>query len=261
MNVVGLKGIQDWVTSYTFSPTTFPKSLILEGDMGSGRHLVANLINQNLSLSNEPVMEITDDISSDLIDGIYTSTTPVVYFIDGSKLSVSNQQKILKLIEEPPLYAYMIISCKNRFQLSETIRNRCIIKSMDTYSAEELGFFGGIDILIANTPGKQILWKNEDIPTIRNICKNIFEYIKTVNYPNLLSISGKFKYGEKDSGHDFNLFLSLLKEECKEAYKRGIIPFEVVSRTASFMSDCSISNLNRKNLLELYLTDIRYDTY
>lgn len=258
MNIIGLDKIQDWIAAYTFNVESFPHALILEGPYGGGRHLISNLIAEKLDI--EEVEDITDNISRELIDDIYLSPTQKVLIIDGSKISKANQQKILKLIEEPPVNSYIIIICENKWQVLETVRNRCFIKKLDTYTQAELSNFGSLPHIIANTPGKQLEWSSENLLEIENICNNILAYINTVNYPNLLSISSRFKYTDKDEGYSFSLFLELLKRSTLKAYQEGLVPFSIVLITQEFVRDCYLPNVNKKNLLEAYLTDIRYDT-
>lgn len=255
MNIIGLTNVKNWITS----TSSIPSSLLIIGDFGSGRHLVCNLLAEKLNVSSSNIQDLSKDISQERIDEIYLQLDRHLFIIDGSKISIINQQKLLKLIEEPPNNAYIVVLCESKNQVLETIRNRCYTIYMDRYSFEELKVFGNIDPTIANTPGKQLLWGKEDLNSINTICENIFKYLKTVNYPNFLSISGRFKYTDKDDGYAFELFIALLRKNCNTAFFNKLISFKVVEKTFSFINECSLPNINKKNLLERYLTDLRYD--
>ena len=61
---------------------TFPHSTMLVGDLGSGKHTICDYITNKFGL---PKFDITDKISQETIEEIYTKVEPIFYIIDALK--------------------------------------------------------------------------------------------------------------------------------------------------------------------------------
>ena len=62
-----------------FTLDTLPRTILLEGLKGSGRHTLINYISNKL---NMPVQDISNDLTLETIEEINTRVHPYVYIID-----------------------------------------------------------------------------------------------------------------------------------------------------------------------------------
>ncbi len=141
---------------------------IISGEKGSGKKLLADLFAQTLQCERkgtEPCMEcqsckqalslnqpdiirvihekpntisvedIRTQINGDIM--IRPSSSPYkIYIVDeAEKLSVQAQNALLKTIEEPPVYAVLLLLTTNAGMLLQTIRSRCVILELKPVSS------------------------------------------------------------------------------------------------------------------------------
>ena len=136
---------------------SFPRSVILLGEKGSGRHTIAEYISLKLHIEK---VEIRTPVSYEDIEQFLTRPQPYLYLFDASLLSIKQQNVILKFLEEPLKNCYIIIVCQTKQQLLDTILNRCQIWTLETYTPETLKkMFPQVtdfQLSIANTPGQVI---------------------------------------------------------------------------------------------------------
>ena len=70
MNLVGLESVTEYIDKNNLD--TFPHSLILLGREGSGKRTTSEYIAEHLGLN---LVDITDNLSEELINSIYRSIT------------------------------------------------------------------------------------------------------------------------------------------------------------------------------------------
>lgn len=153
-----------------FSTGRFPHAVILQGDPGTGRHTLARLLAQALvcrdrehapcgvcpscvraqagshpdirsfagsgasgSLTVETVKAMTEDASRSPLEAELR-----VCLVDiGDNTLPAAQNKLLKLLEEPPGNTVFLLICKNARSLLETIRSRAQIVTLTPPALEE----------------------------------------------------------------------------------------------------------------------------
>ena len=91
MNITGQTNLLNTLNQYTID--SFPKSSILVGERGCGKHLISSYIAEMLKLS---LIDITENISQELITSIYENPIPAIYLINTSKITEKEQNMILK---------------------------------------------------------------------------------------------------------------------------------------------------------------------
>ena len=134
--ILGQEELCEKIDSTTID--SFPKSTLLIGKLGSGKHLLSSYIAQHLNL---PLLDITEQLSNELITDIYLQIEPKIYLLDMSKLSVMQSNSILKLVEEPLKNSIVILLGESDSQIIPTILNRCSIWRLKPYSREQLKEF------------------------------------------------------------------------------------------------------------------------
>ena len=140
---------------------------IISGEKGSGKKLLADLFARTLQCERkgtEPCMEcrsckqalslnqpdiirvmhekpntisvedIRTQINGDIMIRPYSSPYKIYIVDEAEKLSVQAQNALLKTIEEPPVYAVLLLTT-NAGMLLQTIRSRCVILELKPVSS------------------------------------------------------------------------------------------------------------------------------
>lgn len=238
----------------------FPKAVLLLGDKGCGKHTYLSLISEKLNLTS---IDITDVVSFEYILQLYSRSIPSIYYIDIDKFTEKKQNVILKLLEEPPMNAYIVLLSSNRSLLLPTIINRCIIYEFEKYNYQELSSFvesgSNVELIceIYRTPG-QILSSNIDtIVKLYELCEKIITRMKDSSYPNALSISEKINYVDEYDKFDLMAFFNMMNYVILERYKNicdnTIIDYmkTTIDYRTKFEQD---NRLDKQRLFENYLT-------
>lgn len=133
MEIIGQKKIIDFIDTSSFD--SFPRSLMLVGEKGSGRKTICEYISKKFNLIMEPLlpddvvnMSLTQ-IIKERIDAIYTDTSlPRLYYIDGDFFISRGRgelNSLLKLLEEPLPTIFLVFFCETTANVLPTITNRC----------------------------------------------------------------------------------------------------------------------------------------
>ena len=235
---------------------TMPRSLILFGEEGCGKHTYCNLMSDKLGL---PLVNITEIISLDYINEMYSRVTPTIYIIEASGISIKEQNMLLKFIEEPLKNSYIIILCESKNSLLPTILNRCNIWNFEQYSREELNSFNVIDsYLIANTPGQILNLKSVDIEPIVKLVDSIIEKMKNASFTNALSISNKIAFKDEKDKIPLKLFnkvfLNRLSLKIKENQSSDLLGmYKIVSQ---YLKDSNVPKIDAKILLDNLIVNL-----
>lgn len=191
---------------------TLPRSLLLLGEYGCGKRTLVKDISSKLNIQIE---DITEELSLETIDRINSSVFPTIYTIDSTKITVKEENVILKFLEEPLNNAYIILLCENKNQLIDTIINRTVVWSFEKYSKEFLSEFldekDSREILnICETPGQIIELKSYNIDEMLSLANDIFEKIKYANLPNALSLENRFAFKDEKNKLNIDIFSKVL---------------------------------------------------
>lgn len=234
----------------------FPRSLILFGENGCGKHSYLNLISNKLNLD---VIDMTESISLDYINEIYFKTNPHIYMIDASKISIKEQNMLLKLIEEPLKNSYIVLLCENKHSLLPTILNRCCVWGFESYSKEELSSFGIEDVYnIANTPGQLLELKKVDIESIIKLADNIINKMGSASISNALSISNKMAFKNEKDKLNPKIFNSVLINRVSNKIKEAPNPLilEMYKLISKYNSEISIPRIDAKILMDNLIVNL-----
>lgn len=210
--MVGQKNLINKLKSYDID--SFPHSVILLGEEGSGKHLICNYIKDNIV--KLPLLDITENISDEYINMIYRNPNPSIYVVDIEKMTEKEQNILLKFIEEPLKTAFIILLCENRNALLNTVYNRCVVFEMDLYTKEELNQFITNDedreliLSVLRTPGKILNTNLSNIRAIYDLCDKMIDKIHIANFSNTLTIKDKINYKDEYNKFDLNIFFDIL---------------------------------------------------
>jgi len=202
----------------------FPGASILLGERGCGKHTLAKDIATWLGLDE---YDITDSLDFERISGIYGKQSPGVYVADLTDASVREQNAILKLLEEPPSNAYIILLAECEENVLETVLGRCVKYRFGAYSDAELYEFilsrhdlgDGVERAIpyCRTPGKLSALNSETVAGTESLCDAIVNRIGSSSFPNAMSIVKKVNYKDEYDKFDFGLFVGTLRKKAYES--------------------------------------------
>ena len=218
--MIGQKKLLEKLNKYTID--SFPRSIILMGEEGSGKHTVANHIKEDIL--KLPLYDITNEVSNEYITKIYLNPNPAIYLINLNNMTEKQQNVLLKFIEEPLETSFIILLTESRVNVLNTILNRCIIFEMDSYSKEELSNFISekenkeLILNVIRTPGKIKSIDFDNLIGLYNLCDNIINKLSIASYPNTLSIVDKINYTDEYNKYDINLFFDTLTYKLSNAF-------------------------------------------
>lgn len=256
--MIGQERLKSKLFSYTLSD--LPHSILLLGEEGCGKHTLVKELSTHLNLS---LVDISNSISLDTIEDINVSPTPTMYLIDTSVLTERHQNIILKFLEEPNNYTYIVLIATNKSYLLNTIVNRCIVFEFDIYTKSQLEEFiqdkSNMDRIleVCDTPGK-VLSLNGNLNDLDKLCNTIVEKIHSANFANTLSIVNKVNTKDEFDKFDFKLFFNVLLISCYRHYvdtkdAKYLNMYKFISEYRKRTRD---SRLNKELLLENFLTNL-----
>ena len=214
-HIIGLESIKKNVENYTLD--TLPHSIIILGKQGSGKHVIVNLICEKF---NFELIDITKDLSEELVENIYRYPNIRSYMIDLRLITEKNQNIILKLFEEPPVNAFIFILANNSNQVLPTVLNRGLTIYIPRYDYNDLIVFAkskNINLQdrykhIIETPGDilSLYSNNTNLDKLEELIDKISSKLNIASYSNTLTIANKLNYSDEYDKFDIKLFLDLL---------------------------------------------------
>lgn len=235
----------------------FPHTLLLSGDRGCGKHTLVKYISDKYGLD---VRDITEQLSLDTINDIYSSVVPTFYLINTDNISIREQNVILKFLEEPSELIYIILICCNKNSLIPTVANRCISWEFHKYTRDELKEFTNDECVLdlCTTVGQVLDCQNFNLDDIRGYFKKIFDCINRASTPNILYALPKHIAwkGEKDLYPVDISFKILYNMVCDMIKVDKYNCFDIWEITHKLVNDLYIPNIDKKQRYEKYLLDL-----
>ena len=250
----------------------FPHSLILYGERGSGKTLLAKYIyecmHQQVPSIEMRFIDCSDKnvFNSEFINDLYLNQLPCIHVMNARDMSPRGrlypQELLLKVLEEPPVNIYFIIEVDDITQLLDTITNRCVIWKLNKYTPEQLKTFGE-NIEYCNTPGDVLKLKDVDIDSLKRTINTIINKLSTASYASILKISDKFRDTTEQGKSVWNVFLFDLFMTCFDdtlcsLCKSDISYSNTYTLTHDFIYNYKIQkNCNIERLFKSYLIQLK----
>ena len=261
--IFGLDYLTSKFDSYTLD--TLPHSILIIGKEGSGKHVISNYLSDKFNLN---LLDISDDLSDELIDNIYRDVSPRFYLVDLRKITEKEQNILLKLFEEPSANAYIILLANSTFSVLPTILNRGQIFNINIYDKAtlmefakekdvkvDMRYFGNV----IETPGdiKKLYSSNVSMDTITDLTDKIINKINIASYANTLTIVNKLNFKDEYDKIDVDFFLKTLyynsAEECIKGNDKAYTIYSNVGETLRKLTD---TRLNKRILVTHMLSEI-----
>ena len=252
-----------------------PKATIILGKTGCGKRTFVKTVANNLNIN---IINIDSILSNEIKDEIYTY--PNICFIVFNiaknlqlKQSISIQNSILKLLEEPPINIRIFVLAENESYLLDTLLNRCNIITMDKYSVSELrqiaienNFLTTIDehsddkLEYISSPIELLTFPTKDqLLKMENLVDTIFSSIHKANISNILSISKKINFSDNYELYDLDIFLNIfeikLLNKIKYEYDKKYL--SAFTELNELKYNISRFNINKINLFENFLLNLK----
>lgn len=212
--MIGQQKLKSKIDSYTLS--TLPHSILLTGERGSEQDEICAYIAERFNL---PMYDITDLISEEYINEIYSMPSFGLYIINSDNFLSSNSENkqniLLKFFEEPNPYMYIVFICSNKYNLLETIQTRSYELHTDLYSRSQLEplCIGNkeLQLRLAGTPGLIEELNHVDLEGLKLLCENMVTKIQKANYQNTLTISNKINFKDEYDKYPLWAFIRMLE--------------------------------------------------
>ena len=250
---------------------SFPHFILISGDAGSGRLSLSYIIAKELDARISVLPDVAADTIRNLVDIAYQLDDKIVYVIPNSdSMSVAAKNSLLKLTEEPPGNAYIIMILQSLENTLPTLVSRSQHILMEPYSYEDLRLLcnDNIDaIKISETPGmlKRVLsMGKEDQDRLITMCSNLVYYVDKITIGNALKSAINIKFKESDKGWDIDIFLAGVRYVLEIITNKDSISKEELLRISIWYSGLSYylykfkrSGVNRKAVYDQLLFYVR----
>lgn len=236
-----------------------PNTIIVVGPRGQGKRSVVKWLAKTIQA---PVYEPADlkiDSIREINNDSRTISNPKVYLLaDCEKMTPQAQNALLKLSEEPPEKAYIIMTVQDSGMLLPTILSRSIVLRMDGYTQEELKNFTTDETLIsiAQNPGNIERLKNNDYETLLKHAEMVAANVGKI------SVANAFNILKKVDKEDYELFISMLIYTYGQMVKAGVScekALRVIHSTKNLLS--MHTSINKQNALEMMFVTLREVSY
>lgn len=238
----------------------FPQFVIIAGDAGSGKTLVAQYIAEKLDAQAITVGKSVDDVR-EVIDTVRRVTDRVAcIFRRAENMSAQAMNALLKILEEPPKGVYFLFTTCNDALLLSTIRSRGAILRMCAYMYEELCEYNQGEPVSAYCKTPRDVDRDKTATGLDTFANLVVANIATVPLVNAMKIADKIDLDDSDpTKYDLRMFLRAFNLACmREAQGAGARKYtEAVTRTSELVNSVK-PNSNLHMLFDAWMLETRW---
>lgn len=249
---------------------TFPRFSIIVGPEGSGKKMISKHIATKLGALHTERGIGVDDVR-DLIQDAYKVSAPIVYVVaNADKMSPAAKNALLKITEEPPKSAYIIVTLTDLNNTINTIRSRGQVLYMDSYTVDNIdeyyknmypSFTDERQIVddLCVTPGEVDLLMEMGPVEFYEYAEKVVDNIATVSGANSFKISQKIKFKDTDTDkYDLRLFWKAFMTICSSRLREDPHRYaEGIKITSKYLQELRITGINKQSTFDCWLLDIR----
>ena len=249
---------------------TFPRFSILVGPEGSGKKLMSKHIATKLGAFHNIRGVGVDDVR-DLIQEAYKVSAPIVYVVaDADKMSPAAKNALLKVTEEPPKSAYIILTLTDLNNTINTIRSRGQVFYMDSYTVDNIdeyyhnmypSFTDERQIVddLCVTPGEVDLLMEMSPVEFYEYVEKVVDNIAIVSGANSFKIAQKIKFKDTDTDkYDLKLFWKAFMTICSSRLREDPHRYaEGIKITSQYLQELRITGINKASTFDMWLLDVR----
>lgn len=264
---------QDKLVKYVQScGDAFPRFVILVGEQGSGRKTMCKYFAQRLGTQIAFVSTGVEDIRQ-MLHTAYRVDIPTMYVIaDADNMSMNAKNALLKVTEETPRNAYIIMTVEDEMNTLATLRSRGRVLYMEPYTSYQLSAYVrsiGYSVEsrlpdICTTPG-QINMLRDVEDEFLNFVDLVIDNIATVSDANAFKLGSRIKLKDTDEDkYDLKLFWQAVQYKLRAKMdnpESGVFNYwhcaECVACTAEYIRDLKIKGINKSASLDMWIIDMR----
>lgn len=247
--------LQNFLSTVTID--SCPHAILLRGERGCGKKTFVKQLGSTLGLKVIDLTQSVVDSALEVINQIRNSVEPTIYYIDINRLSVKDQNALLRVIENP-FKGSIFVLLSTSFILP-TLINRCRQFIFEEYSKDDLKSICpevSNELLdICKTPGQLLDYINVDLAPYQTLAQNMFNNFTRANISNILTISSKFKWlkTDEDPKLDFDLFSLLLLRKTIVSAKSSSACIPLCKAVRQLYRDKDIPNIDKRRLFDHFL--------
>lgn len=232
-----------------------PNTIILVGPEGQGKRSTASWLADQMEAPIYTLPDLKVDSIREMNLDSRTIASPKLYLLaDAEGLTPQAQNALLKLSEEPPENAYIVMTVKDTSSLLQTILSRSITFRLDGYSLDELSEFTDNDELksLAANPGTILRLQSIDYEQMLQHAR------KVVSNIGLISAANAFNILKSIDKANYDLFMSMLIHAYGELVADGVQSakqLEVLYETKGLLEQSK--SINKQNALEMMFVKLR----
>lgn len=264
--IVGQDKIKSMLLTW-YEHCNFPHFIIVSGERGSGKKHIAKVVGKMLDCDISIAEDVKADTVKNIVESSYFVKSPILYIIpDADNMSNSSRNSLLKLTEEPPSNAYIIMTITSLENTLPTLLSRSQMLQMGSYSRDELAKFTDSEVVldISSSPGmvKQLEAMGKDkVEELLNYCNKVICSLYRVSTSNALKSSSSLKFKATDSGYDLDIYFSALRYCLGNLVSNNSLDVKVASAyyrsLASFQYKFERSGVNKKALYDMFILNLR----
>jgi len=261
--IIGQNKIVSQINQLTLD--NLPKTLMLIGPDGSGKHLIADTIAEKFELE---VIELVEKVDPEDLIEYRQLSMPRLFIIDLGLFTERQQNQLLKFIEEPPTASYIVLLTESTVGLLDTVLNRCTKWTLEPYSKEEIIAIthtvlrNDLVFEVVKAPGQLLNISEKIIEQTINLCDKIIKNIDKAGYADALSLSGFINYKEDFDKPDFYFFFNVLELLAfKEFMKtQSDLSFTVYQITNEYKQKLITKTISKEPFMLNFLTKLWKET-
>lgn len=261
--IIGQNKITTWVDN---NHDSLPHFIVLIGPKGSGKRTMAKYIAASIGAVFAEC-DIKVDAVREVIDYAYNSENKTVFcFANADTMRSEAKNAMLKITEEPPTNAYIILTVIDESTLLDTIKSRASVWILEPYTQKDIEFFAthsqfhkdNMYLLgIAQTPYELIQlvkYGNEFINYVNLVIDNIGE----VESANAFKSGTKLALKSDVEGYDLGLFWRTFIVLCENRIKDDPLHYaEGIVVTDKYYRKQSQLGVNLQQVYDAWVFEIR----
>lgn len=256
--MIGQKRVRDVVGSY-ITNNSLPHFLIFVGAKGQGKKTLANALAKKIGA----LVYIPEDMKVDAVRAILadavTLYTPKMYLLsDAGDMTVQAQNALLKLAEEPPENAYIVLTVEDKAELLPTIISRSVLVYLEGYTRAELEEVTSDPILLSvcDNFGQIEEYSKIDYKALYEHCQKVANNLNRITSANSFNI---LKTVDPEYYDLFVIFLiKVLAEKLRDsAEDQRQTWYKLLNRAYAGKQLILNKSINKTNALEMMLLEMR----
>lgn len=253
----------------------FPRFSIVVGAEGSGKKTLSMSVAFALECQRV-FIEPKVDAVREMIKNVYSVKTPTLYVIKDGNMSINAKNALLKVCEETPSNAYIMMLVSDINTVLDTLKSRAGVYYMQPYIEQEILEYAdgkykttkevGIIADLCETPGDVDKLLDIGITEFYEYVEKVVNNIASVSSANAFKIANQIAFKDSDDGYDVDLFLRAFKSVCGVEMKRAVADNDIESQmwysagikvVSKALSQLSTSGINKSAVFDLFILDIR----